>query len=84
MMGPLCSGGEKGGWQPVPTKDFVTTPMWITEICENNASHSGFSVFAIPLMHTIESSTETVLVVPPRKQSCSLERMRRNYGRLVC
>ena len=29
MVGPFCSGGEIGGWQPLPTKDFATTPMWI-------------------------------------------------------
>lgn len=41
MVGPFCSGGEKGGWQPLPTEDLATAPMWNTEICENKPSHSG-------------------------------------------
>ena len=27
MVGSFYSGGENGGWQPLPTKEFATAPM---------------------------------------------------------
>ena len=41
MMGSFSSGGAKGGWKPLPTKDFATAPVWIAAICKDDISHSG-------------------------------------------